>query len=406
MHYDLIIIGMGLSGLMAAKTGAETGRKTLIVGTGMGSLCLFSNTIDVLGTVPEKMKMSDGVSQWAKDHPEHPYSRVGWKAIEEALSSFTSLFPPPHSFQTIHHGNCLIPTGAGTLRPTYLVPSTMAGGNFLKGGKTLIVGFRGFKDFYAAHVADQLGCRGVTLPLAGISHQEITGSALSRLMEQERFREAIGREIKEQINGEIRAGLPAILGTRDPARVKEDLERITGTEVFEIPTLPPSVPGTRIFNRFKAYLIRAGVTFLLGHPVSKATLQGNRCKEIHVSNPPIHNSYSAEKYILATGRFIGGGLVAGKEKIFEPIFNLPVAQPESRESWFGRSFFDDHAHPIHEAGILTDASLRPIDEKGELLLENVWIAGSILAGHHSIDEKSREGIEIATGYRAAKHALE
>jgi anaerobic glycerol-3-phosphate dehydrogenase len=36
----------------------------------------------------------------------------------------------------------------------------------------------------------------------------------------------------------------------------------------------------------------------------------------------------------------------------------------------------------------------------------VWVTGSILAYHHAIDEKSREGIEIATGYMAAKHALE
>ena len=29
MHYDLIVIGMGLSGLMAAKTAAELAKKSL-----------------------------------------------------------------------------------------------------------------------------------------------------------------------------------------------------------------------------------------------------------------------------------------------------------------------------------------------------------------------------------------
>ncbi|HMK77673.1 MAG TPA: FAD-binding protein, partial [Thermodesulfobacteriota bacterium] len=29
MHYDLIVIGMGLSGLMAAKTAASAGQKVL-----------------------------------------------------------------------------------------------------------------------------------------------------------------------------------------------------------------------------------------------------------------------------------------------------------------------------------------------------------------------------------------
>src|SRR4030042_15897 len=185
MHYDLIIIGMGLSGLMAAKTAAESGQKVLIIGKGMGSLCLFSNTLDVLGNLPKAMKLRNGLSQWVKDHPEHPYSKVGSERIGEALSSFLSLFPSPYSFQTMGDGNCLIPTGAGTLRPTYLMPVTMVAGVSLKEGDGLIVGFEGFKDFYANYVADQLKCRGIILSFSETFHQETTATALARLMEKE-----------------------------------------------------------------------------------------------------------------------------------------------------------------------------------------------------------------------------
>ncbi len=406
MHFDLIIIGMGLSGLMAAKTATEAGRKVLIIGKGMGSLCLFSNTIDLLGTASQNGKMWDVISRWIEDHPKHPYAKVGMGTSKEALSSFTSLFPPPYSFEALGDGNCLIPTGAGTLRPTYLVPSTMFAGTNLREGDRLIVGFKGFKDFYADYVADQLSCRGITLSLPEALHQEVTASALARFMERESFRETIGREIKEKLHGETRVGLPALLGVRESWKVKKDLEEIIGAEVFEIPILPPSIPGIRIFNRFKEWLVQKGITFLLGHSISKAALKGKRCEGVHVLNPPVSNFYSADRYILATGRFVGGGLVADEKKIFEPIFNLPVAQPKSREDWFGKSFFDDLSHPVHQAGILTDFSFRAIDEKGEVLLENVWVAGSILADHHSVDEKSREGIEIATGYATAKQAIE
>jgi glycerol-3-phosphate dehydrogenase subunit B len=406
MHFDLIVIGMGLSGLMAAKTAAETGKKVLIIGKGMGSLCLFSNTIDVLGTLPKTMGMRDGLSQWVKDHPEHPYAKVGIEEIDEALSSFLSMFPPPYSFQTIGDGNCLVPTGAGTFRPNYLIPTTMVGGTSFDEGNILIVGLKGFKDFYANYIASQLKCRGITLSLPDAFRQEITATALSRLMEKGPFRETIAIEIKKQLNGETRVGLPAILGMQDPIKVKKGLEEIIHAEVFEIPILPPSIPGMRIFNRFKEWLIQRGVTFLLGHFISKAILKGKRGEGVHVLNPPVSNFYSADHYILATGRFVGGGLVVDEKKIFEPIFDLPVAQPESREEWFGKSFFNDSPHPVHRAGILTDSSLRPIDEKGKLRLENVWVAGSILARHHCIDEKSREGIEIATGYMAAKCAME
>jgi glycerol-3-phosphate dehydrogenase subunit B len=404
-HFDIIVIGMGLSGLMAAKTAAEAGQKVLIIGKGMGSLGLFSNTIDLLGALPKGMKMSDGLSQWVKDHPKHPYSKVGVKPVEEALASFTSFFPSSYSFISIADGNCLVPTGAGTLRPTYLIPVTMVAGTSLKKGEPLIVGFKGFKDFYADYVADQLDCRRVTLSLPeGLCH-ELTSTSLARWMEKESFRGSIGREIKKTLRNETRVGLPALLGVREPWKVKKDLEEIIGAGVFEIPILPPSIPGIRVYNRFKEWLIQRGVAFHLGHPVTKAVVKGKRCQRMDVSVPPVSQFYTADRYILATGRFIGGGLVADKDRVFEPIFNLPVPQPGSREEWFGKSFFNDLPHPVHQTGVSTNASLRPIDEKGDVLLENVWIAGSILAHHYCIEEKSREGIEIATGYAAAKEAL-
>ncbi len=405
MHYDLIIIGMGLSGLMAAKTAADTGRKVLIIGKGMGSLCLFSNTIDVLGHLPEGTKMRDGLHQWIKDHPRHPYAKTGLKNLDEALSSFSSLFLPPYSFQTVEDRNVLIPTGAGTQRPTYLIPATMVGGASLKEGDGLIVGFKGFKDFYAGYAADPFKCRWISLSLPDTFRQEITATALSRLMEKKSFRETLAGEIKKQLHGETRVGLPAILGVHDPMKVKKNLEEIIGVEVFEIPVLPPSIPGLRIFNRVKEWLIRKGVTFLSGYSVSKGILEGTRCEGIEVLHPPVIHSYTADRYLLAAGRFIGGGLKADGEKLFEPLFGLPVFQPGSHEEWFQKSFFSDRPHPIHQAGILTDSSFRPVNERGELILKNVWVAGSILAHHHSIDEKSREGIELATGYAAAKRAV-
>ena len=404
MHYDLIIIGTGLSGLMAAKTAVEMGKKTLIIGKGTGSLCLFSNTIDVLGNLSKGTKIADGLGQWIKDHPEHPYSKLDWEKIEQALSSFRSIFQSQYTFQSVDHENCLIPTGAGTYRPTYLIPPTMIARTSLEKGKMLIVGLKGFKDFYADYAADQLKCRSTVIPLSEFESQEISATAIARLMERQSFRGVLGRKVKKQIQGESCVGFPAFLGILDPLKVKKDLEEIIGGKVFEIPILPPSIPGMRVFRHFREWLIQREVTFLLGHSVSKAILHGKRCEGIEVSHPPLSQSYFADRFILATGRFIGGGLRGDEEKLFEPLFNLPVLQPGSREHWFTNSFFN--GHPIHQAGILTDPSFQPVNQKGEQLLDNVWIAGSILAGHDCIQEKSREGIEIATGYWATKYAFQ
>lgn len=404
-RFDLIVIGTGLAGLTAARTAVEAGAKVMIVGQGMGALTLFGNTIDVLGEIPPGREMAEGLTPWIAAHPKHPYARTGLQGIERALAGFQALFPPPYGFTAQGAGNSLLPTGAGTMRPTYLIPSTMAAGAAMTPAETLIVGLRGFKDFQGDTVSLHLKCREVNLSLPRYGLEGLTAPALARLMDEVSFRERLGEAILRQMMGERFIGLPAVLGLRDPAAVLRTLEAVTGARVFEIPMLPPSIPGMRIFNRFREELIAKGADFRMGHPVSDVRVKGGRCEGIIVQNPPLASEYRADRYILATGRFLGGGLWAEMDRIAEPLFQLPVSQPSGRGAWFGERFFGPEAHPIHRAGIVTDADLRPVDGAGRPLLENVRVAGSILAHHQAIEEKSREGIDIATGFWAAERAL-
>ncbi len=402
-NYQLIVVGMGLSGLMAAMTAARAGKRVLIIGKGMGSLCLFSNSIDLLGSLGRE-DVYDGIGAWISGHPDHPYAKAGVDRINEALSAFCSLFPIPYAFTAAGSGNCTVPTGAGTYRPTYLVPSTMTSGVSLpKGG--VIVGIEHFRDFSALQAAKGLKVRGVVISLGTRTAQDLGPLALARLMEQPSFRAAFAKEVKKQMAGEDRVGLPALLGLRNPGRVKEELENIIGADVFEMPLLPPSIPGIRIFNRFKAWFDQQrNVTFLLGPSVETATIEGRRCTGIKVVNAPVSTLYTADSYILATGRFLSGGLVASRESIYEPVFDLPVLQPRGRDDWFGPSFFGA-GHPFNEAGIRVDSHFRPIDGEGRAIMENVRIAGSILAFHDSIEELSREGVSLSSGYAAAREAV-
>lgn len=404
-RWDLIVIGTGLAGLTAARTAVEMGAKVLVIGRGMGSLTLFGNTIDVLGKIPPGVDMEAGLADWIAAHPDHPYARTGWSGISEALGAFKGLFPPPYTFNSVDGGNSLVPTGAGTMRPTYLLPVTMAAGAGISATDTLIIGLRGFKDFQGDTVSLHLQCRGVNLSLPRYGLEGLTALALARLMDEEPFRESLGEAIRSQMAGEKRIGLPAVLGLKAPADVLKTLETITRAKVFEIPMLPPSIPGTRIFHRFREFLVAKGATFLLGNPVIGSDVKEGLCEGITLENPPLLTVYRAESYILATGRFLGGGLQADRERISEPLFHLPVSQPESRGKWFRERFFQPEAHPIHRAGIVADAELRPVDAEGRVILKNVRVAGSILAHHSMIDEHSHEGIDIATGYLAVRRAL-
>jgi len=405
MRYDLIVIGMGLSGLMAAKTAVQAGAKVLVVGKGTGGLCLFTSAVDVMGLLPEGAAMDRELPRWIERHPDHPYAKMGWEGIREALDAFAALFPPPYDFAPTGEGNGFFPTGVGTKRPAYLVPATMRKACRLQEDRTLLVGFQGFRDFYAEYAAAGLGCRGENLTLPEIAGRNNSATSLARLLEMPFFREQVSAEIVRRLRGETCVGFPALLGLRNPMEILEDLECRTKVSVFEIPILPPSIPGMRIFNRFRQVLIAEGATFLLGSPVGKILRENKTCKAVEILHPPVTSTYEADRFILATGRFMGGGLSADEETVRETLLDLPLMAGIPREFWFERDFLGGKPHTVHKIGVRTDGDLRPLDEGGDPAFENLWAAGTILSGQCWIDEKSREGIELATGYRAARKAL-
>jgi glycerol-3-phosphate dehydrogenase subunit B len=108
----------------------------------------------------------------------------------------------------------------------------------------------------------------------------------------------------------------------------------------------------------------------------------------------------AQGIVLASGRFMGKGLVADRKKVREPIFDIPVVQPETREGWYRNLFFDKRGHDINKAGLVTDSFQRPIGQDGVVLYDRLFVAGSILAHQDWTREKCGSGIALATGFNA------
>jgi len=419
-HYDVIVIGMGLAGLMAAKAAVERGKSVLIMGKGVGTAHTHTGCIDLLGYYPAGSvdpvhNPLQSLIRLMEESPNHPYARVGEADIRKALTTFLDVFNGGnYAYLSRGEENTITLTPCGSTRPTYLFPSTMEWGGIEDAGDLLIVGFDGLKDFYSPSIAHNLASlreagrisfkvRSISLPLSRFSDRRMAPPpVLGRLFEDHGFRDKIAQGVRAELKGEERVAFPAVLGIERAHEVKRELEARLGARVFEIPTLPPSVPGYRLFQVLKRNLQERGVTVIMGFSAAEATVREGTCLQVTVLRPPIQRSYSADLYVLATGRFAGGGLAVRGDRIVEPMFGLPVHQPFSREEWFRVRFFSDKPHPIEGFGVMVNEQLNPVDDHGNVAVNNLRVAGAILSGCYGLREKSGGGVAIATGYTAGK----
>jgi glycerol-3-phosphate dehydrogenase subunit B len=207
------------------------------------------------------------------------------------------------------------------------------------------------------------------------------------------------------LNGATVIGMPAILGMYNTGNIISHLESLLEVKVFEIPTIPPSLPGIRMKEAFETQISQKGVR--LFHQKRVLHVRQNEEKRFvlevgDMSTGKVDHIIESDGIILASGRFLGMGLHAGRKKITEAIFDLPVTQPDERSKWHQKDFFDVNGHQINQAGIEIDAFFRPLDKSGQPAFENLFAAGSILAHQDWMRQKCGAGLAISSAYAAVK----
>jgi len=116
--------------------------------------------------------------------------------------------------------------------------------------------------------------------------------------------------------------------------------------------------------------------------------------------------------VLATGRFIGGGLLRN-ERLVEPLFGLPVLASEVGAGGLtlaGRPPVSltvrerTAAQPLLAAGVSVDALCRPLDERGAPLHPRLHAAGALIGGHEHAADQTGLGVAILSGWIAGRGA--
>ena len=405
LHYDVVVIGAGVAGLTAATRLAESGARVCVLAKGVGSTHLAPGTVDVLGYDPGRVEdPAAALPEFVAKHPEHPYGLIGVERIAPALEWFRAKIDagpqPSYAYVGDLSRNHLLPTAVGAVRPSGLVPETVAPGDVGDRAPVCVVGVPVLRDFHASLCAANLQragvqARGIALDV-DVGRAEANSLGLARRFDDPAFRSAFAARLVSLLRAEERVGMPAILGLKDPHGAWSELQERLGHSVFEIPTLPPSAPGIRVFNALNAALRAAGGRIVLGAEVVGSEREGERVTQVRSHASGHDHVYHANWIVLATGGFASGALSLGSDwQARETVLGLKLSGvPPAGEPRFDGDYFAEQ--PIARAGVAVGPSL--VAEG----TENVLVAGASLPGAEPWREGSGDGIALASGHFVAQ----
>lgn len=402
-RYDVVVIGAGTAGLVAGTRLAEAGADVCVIAKGIGSTHLAPGTIDVLGYAPERVESpASAIDELVAARPDHPYALIGRAAVREAADWFMATAArgalPGYGYVGSLERNLLLPTAVGALKPSALVPETFAAGDSHQLGRLAVVGTPVLRDFHAALCAENLRSAGIDATAVNLELELDRADAntlgLARRFDDPSWRAGFAARLAPLIRSADHVALPATLGCSDPHAVLTDLESRLGRRVFEVPTLPPSVPGMRLYEILRQALLAAGGRLVLGAGVVAHTRDGERVAAVQTATAGSNTSYEARAFVLASGGFHSGAITLDSHwHAHEQLLDLPLhGVPDGRH--FVPSYFDEQ--PLARAGVAVDAELRAAE------VSNIVVAGASLPGSVSWREGSGEGIALASGHRVAQ----
>lgn len=429
--FDVVVIGGGLAGVVAAKKIADQGQQVAVIRKGYGATALSSGCFDIADNkkfnTNSTLNIIDRINQQI---PEHPYSYVriaGLSAYSTKIipEAFTDLIIALEARALGYYGvwedylsfsSCL-----GKEKNSNFAQETLYVGNYkrMETANILFLGINGLPDFNPVLCSQALLGNRYNISFDYVDFPDFYKKSnlslfeLAKRLEDSKILEKFVLNIHKIISSPAQQtythiAFPPILGLRKSRNVLEELRVNLGIDIFEVPAIIPSVPGLRLQLALDELLNSYGIPIISGNVIN-VLKEKNKIRNIIVKNNQNEISIYGSRYVLASGKFLGGGLSWTKEGIKETIFDLPVFY---QNKLITTKFIEEllcndplAPHPVFSCGIKTNNFLQPINEKNDILYENIFAAGSILNGYNYIHDKCGLGVALFTGYCAGKNAV-
>jgi glycerol-3-phosphate dehydrogenase subunit B len=415
-----------MAGATAALAARDAGARVALARRAPGSTGLSGGAVSVAhdpAALPDaalrgRAGVVESARRIAASQAGHPYHVLRdrldrlWNAVEFATGQLASVLAPPTG------RNRWLLTPFGKVHPAATCQKSMVAGDLSEArGVLAVVAPRGHLWWDAGLVASgAVGARALgapetrVVPLDLFMWEEAALARpfdLARLLEAPGAAEEVGKMLAERLpRGATVALFPPVLGVSPEARVAERIGDAAGVLVAEFLSDLPSVPGLRLQRAIDLRLGAAGVEVLQGD-VREAAAPG---LPVRVGGREV----LAHSWVLATGRFVGGG-IARRGQLFEPVLGLPVLASEGPFAEAGAhlaarppaalTLRDSRSpQPLLSAGLKVDPELHPVDAEGRAVSDRLFAAGAVIGGHDQASDGTGMGVAIFTGWLAGRGA--
>ncbi len=441
----VVVIGAGLAGISAAAFAKRQGAEVKVIARSKGATGFCSGALDLAGDpcaplarpgdrvpghVTERVSqpctdVRANIQRIISDNPFHPYAALAGESkdpaglIQGLFKEAVSMLFPRHGLVSLAGSaeqNRACFTLLGTIKHAALFPSHTATPSSNGMQRPLVLGVRGLFGFDPSLFA-LLATEGAQGAGPGISPSagsldlgngfERQAPEMSAFIEKqpEEFIQAM-KQALEKSPGASAVVVPPVLPCRGRDELISRLSHELSLPVYELLSMPPSVHGLRLSSHLADVAAGLGIEVVRAE-VTGFSPEGQRIDEIEIESMKGRETVEASAFVLASGKFMGGGIQ--KERSFcETVFDLPVfiQGAPAGEVFSGNitSKTVTESHGIFQAGLITDQGLRPAGKSGHVMYQNLFAAGSVLAGNNPAYDGTGAGTALITGAGAGKQA--